>query len=227
LPGITYHYCISDQGVIYQTQPLEATTSHAGNFSGDSAGVCLIGDFGRVTPPQAQLDAAAALLAQLATQFNIPTSQIVGYSDLVTTGSPGATWPQWKGALLAKVSSLMAGGPAVIPTPTPTPTVSAKPIEHYLLFYYRTAADWAQWDLLGAMSYIGQFHPTVGFSVEEAKSARYVTIVGGPGGVTTQDEQALRAAGCQVERLAGATETDTRHALEELVKLGRPYKTLR
>ena len=83
LPGITYHYCISDQGVIYQTQPLDVISSHAGNYSADSVGVCLIGNFTSAAPPQPQLDATAALLAQLARQLNIPVDQIVGYSDLV------------------------------------------------------------------------------------------------------------------------------------------------
>ena len=231
LPGITYHYCISDQGVIYQTQPLDVISSHAGNYSADSVGVCLIGNFTSAAPPQPQLDATAALLAQLARQLNIPVDQIVGYSDLVTTGSPGATWPTWKGPLLAHVSSLLAGAaPAVTPTPTPTtptPTpTTAKPIAHYLLFYYRDPTDWGEWDILGAMSYIGKFRPTVGFSVEEAKLAQYVTISGGTGGVSAADEQALRAAGCQVERLAGATESDTRHMFEQLAAQGKRFQTL-
>ena len=76
------------------------------------------------------------------------------------------------------------------------------------------------------MSYIGKFRPTVGFSVEEAKLAQYVTISGGTGGVSAADEQALRAAGCQVERLAGATESDTRHMFEQLAAQGKRFQTL-
>jgi hypothetical protein len=30
--GISYHFCITDQGKIYQTQPLEVVSSHAGKF---------------------------------------------------------------------------------------------------------------------------------------------------------------------------------------------------
>ncbi|MBN1994053.1 MAG: N-acetylmuramoyl-L-alanine amidase [Anaerolineae bacterium] len=227
LPGITYHYCVTDQGQIYQTQPLEVVSSHAGNFSNDSIGVCLIGNFTDTTPPQQQLDAAAALLAQLVTEFGITVDQIVGYSDLVKTGSPGATWPTWKGPLLQQVSNLMAGGgPVITPTPTPTPTPTAKPIEHYLLLWHRGPGNWAEWDLRGAMDYIEKFAPTIGFSLEEAKLARYVTIVGGTGGVPADAEQTLLAAGCQVERLAGPTETDTRRLLEELAAQGKRFKTL-
>lgn len=232
LPGITYHYCVTAAGQVFQTQPLEVAASHAGNFSGESVGVCLIGNFTDATPPQAQLDATAALLAQLAVQLGIPASQIFGYSDLVKTASPGATWPTWKGPLLAKVQSLMAAGvsaptPTPIPTPVPTPApAAAKPIEHYLLFWHQGSGNWARWDLLGAFAYIDKFPVTIGFSIEEAKSARHVTIVGGTGGVPAQAEQILRAAGCQVERLAGASETETRQMLEQLATQGRRYRTL-
>lgn len=234
LPGITYHYCITPQGQVFQTQPLEVVANHAGNFSGDSTGVCLIGDFTSVAPPQPQLNAAAALLAQLAVQLGIPADQIFGYSDLVKTASPGATFPAWKGPLLAKVQSLMTTvvpTPVPVPTPTPTPTptpapVIAKPIEHYMLFWHQGGGNWAKWDLLGAFTYIDKFPVTIGFSIEEAKAAKHVTIVGGPGGVSGQAEQVLRAAGCQVERLAGATETETRQMLEQLAAQGRRYRTL-
>ena len=224
-PGIAYHYCLTNQGVIYQTQPLEVVSAHAGKFSDDSVGVCLIGNFTSAPPPQTQLDATAALLAKLATELGISVDQIFGYSDLVTTGSPGATWPTWKGPLLDKVRSLMTSGVSVTPTPTPTPT--AKPIEHYMLLWHHGAGNWAEWDLRGAIDYIAKFPVTVGFSIEEAKWAKYVTIIGGTkGGVPAEAEQILRAAGCQVERLAGATETETRRMLEELATQGRRFRTL-
>ncbi|MBN1217414.1 MAG: N-acetylmuramoyl-L-alanine amidase [Anaerolineae bacterium] len=228
LAGISYHFCTTNQGQIYQTQPLEVVSNHAGNHSNDSVGICLIGDFSSNPPPQAQLDATAALLAQLAAELSIPVDQIFGYSDLVVTGSPGATWPTWKGPLLAEVSRLMTSGAAVtMPTPTPTPTPTpGKPIEHYLLLWHRGANNWAEWDLRGAVDYIGAFHPTVGFSLEEAKSARYVTILGGVGGVPAEAEQTLRAAGCQVERLAGSTETETRQILEQLIAQRQRFRTL-
>ena len=95
-----------------------------------------------------------------------------------------------------------------------------------MLLWHHGAGDWAKWDLMGALEYIGQFPVTIGFSVEEAKSAQYVTIVGGTGGVSAEAEQILQAAGCRVERLAGATETDTRRLLEQLSAQGRRFKTL-
>ena len=120
---------------------------------------------------------------------------------------------------------MATGVPVTTPTPTPTPT--AKPIEHYMLLWHRGAGNWAEWDLRGAIDYIEKFPVTVGFSIEEAKWARYVTIIGGTqGGVPAEAEQVLRAAGCQVERLAGATETETRRMLEQLAAQRRRFRTL-
>lgn len=220
LPGITYHFCITDQGVAYQGQPLEAMSVHAGQDSRDSVGVCLIGNFMENPPPQAQLDATASVLAQVATRLNLNTSQIFGFSEIINTQSPGATWPTWKGPLLAKVNSLMGGAP----TSTPTPT--GKTIQHYVLFWHHGPGNWAEWDFRGALDYVSKFPVTIGFSIEEAKSAKYVTIVGGPGGVPQSAEAELRAAGCQVERIAGVDEAETRRMLEQLAAQNKRFRTL-
>jgi hypothetical protein len=45
------------------------------------------------------------------------------------------------------------------------------------------------------------FSPTVGFSVEDAKKARQVTIIGE--GISPTDQQAIRNSGSQVEVLTG------------------------
>lgn len=94
--------------------------------------------------------------------------------------------------------------------PEPNP-VSAKPssvgegfppktIDHYLLLplYAWGAADW---DLQLIQPLLQKEHPTVGFSLAEARAARRVTVVGGPGAISPQALAMLRAAGCQVEHL--------------------------
>jgi hypothetical protein len=107
--------------------------------------------------------------------------------------------------------------------PKPTPTPAPKPIRHYLLFWYRGRTNWAEWDLRGAFDYIAVFAPAIGFSIEHAKLAEYVTIVGGTDGVPGTAETELRAAGCQVGRVAGANETETRQMLQRLAAQGRRY----
>ena len=226
LPGITYHYCITAQGQVYQTQYLETVAAHAGKNSADSVGLCLIGNFTSAPPPQAQQDAAAVLLAQLATHLGLSTTDVFGYSELVTTGSPGATWSVWKPSLLNKMRNLMTSGQPITP-PQPKPKPTAKPIEHFMLFWHKSANNWAEWDLQGALEYIAKFKPVVGFDAAQAQHAKYVTIVGGSGGVPAKTEAALRDAGCRVERIDGKNEADTRRMLNDLVTQGQRFKLLK
>jgi hypothetical protein len=225
LPGITYHFCITAEGVVYQTQYLETVAAHAGAHSQDSVGVCLIGNFTSSSPPQTQLNALAPLLAQLATLLGLTVEQIFGYNEIVNTQSPGATWPQWKRPLLTRVGRLMRSSkPITIPRPKVT---TEKSIEHFMLFWHRNPDDWGQWDLQGAFDYIARFKPVIGFDIQQAKAAKYVTIVGGPGGVPANAERILRDAGCQVERINGASETETRQILQKLAAEGKRFSQLK
>ena len=227
LPGITYHFCVTAEGRVLQTQYLETVSAHAGEYSQDSIGLCLIGNFMSASPPRIQLDATAALLAELLLFLGLTTSQVVGYSELVTTGSPGATWPRWKRPLLNMVSRLMRSGkPITMPKPV-TAAPMGKTIDHYLLLWHNSPADWADLVLEAALNYIGQFKPTVGFSVEQAKSAKYVTIVGGTDFISANTERNLKQAGCKVERIAGKTEVETGQILQKLAAQGKRFMKLK
>ncbi|MEM7034371.1 MAG: N-acetylmuramoyl-L-alanine amidase, partial [Chloroflexota bacterium] len=230
-PGISYHFCVDAKGQIFQTQSLETLTLHAGKHSNTSVGICLIGNFSQQAPPEAQIDGAASLIASLGKTLNrtILPSVVVGYSELINTQSPGATWSSWKDRLVNKARAIQSG--QATPSPTPAPATPATPanqktIEHYLLFWHRGTGNWAEWDLVSAIDYIGQFKPTVGFSIEEAKSAKYVTIVGGPGGVPASAETVLKTAGCKVERLAGRNEEETNQMLYDLIAANKRFRTL-
>jgi hypothetical protein len=225
LPGITYHFCITAEGVVYQTQYLETVSAHAGPHSQDSVGVCLIGNFTSSPPPRAQLDALAPLLAQLALALGLSADQIFGYNEIEKTQSPGATWPQWKGPLLTRVRRLMSSSkPISVPKPKPA---AEKTIEHFMLFWHRRPDDWAEWDLQGAFDYIAKFKPVIGFDIEQAKAAKYVTIVGDTNGVPGNAERILRAAGCQVERISGSTESETRRILQKLAAEDKRFNELK
>lgn len=226
-PGITYHFCITAAGEIFQTQPLEVVSLHAGQHSADSLGVCLIGNFTTSPPLTPQLNAAAALLAQVANNLGLSlnANTVLGHRELVNTQSPGATWPAWKNSLISQGRAIQTSLPATS-APDLAPTPYPKIIEHYLLLWHRSPGNWAEWDLISAIDYVGQFRPTVGFSVEEAKRAKYVTIVGGPAGVPDQVEQVLQAVGCQVERLSGRTQEETSQMLYDLLAQGRRFRTL-
>jgi putative cell wall-binding protein len=65
----------------------------------------------------------------------------------------------------------------------------------------------------------------LGFSVQDARNAEYVTIVGGEAGISAAEEKTLRASGCKVERVAGRDEEETSRMLSELASQGRRFRT--
>jgi hypothetical protein len=102
-------------------------------------------------------------------------------------------------------------------------TAETKPLHHYMLFWARDDA-WAEADWLSARQYVGAFRPTVGFSASDAALATYVTIVGGPLGVSQQAEDQLVAAGCKVDRIAGKDEAETKAILDSLAEKGQRFQ---
>lgn len=78
-------------------------------------------------------------------------------------------------------------------------TASA-PIDHYILLpLYAWGA--ASWDLTLIQPLLDETHPTVGFSLAEARLARRVTVVGGSGAVSDAALEMLRHSGCKVQRM--------------------------
>jgi len=236
-PGIGYHFMIMKDGTIYQTNHLETVSfqSYDGldpytaprNWDDQSVGVAFVGKFelpDRNPTPQ-QLASGGQLCAWLLRKLNLAENAIWGRCELMTdpsrNPSPGCVkddskWVWWwEDALLAEVRKYMV---PVGPEPTP-------PFYHYLLFW-KHEDNWAKEDWKGAQPYIEKFVPTCGFDVEEAKSYTYVSIVGGPFGVPESDEEALRAAGCKVERLAGEGFEGTADLLKRMADEGRRFQTL-
>ncbi|MHC1741281.1 MAG: hypothetical protein AB9897_09255 [Anaerolineaceae bacterium] len=115
----------------------------------------------------------------------------------------GATLPAYQ--LLSSVDQ---------PTNLPQPTIpqnqkkskttpdSAHPIQHYLLL---PKYEWgiSDWHLEVIKPFIIKHQPTIGFSIEEAKLAELVTVVGGEQSFSEETLALLRDAGCQVDRISG------------------------
>ena len=76
------------------------------------------------------------------------------------------------------------------------------PIEHYLLL---PLYDWgvAEYHLEVTRPFIQKYHPTIGFSIQEAALAKKVTVIGGE--LTFSDEalSELRSSGSIVDRVTG------------------------
>ena len=98
-----------------------------------------------------------------------------------------------------------------------------KTLRHYLLLPGRGDDS----DLLvSVLAYVNRFRPTVGYSVDEARGAEYVTILGGEAGVSRGVELSLAQTGCQVERITGRDGAEIGRQLAEMVRIGRRFRTL-
>jgi hypothetical protein len=231
-PGIGYHFMIMKDGTIYQTNHLETVSFHTydgldpyavpppRNWDRQSVGVAFVGEFDKSnqTPTPQQLTSGGKLCAWLLRKLNLQEDDIWGRCEMMSTSSPGCTkagttWTwKWRASLLTEIRKYL--GP-VGPEPI-------GPLYHYLLFW-KHADDWAKEDWDAAQDYIKRFLPTCGFSVEEAKKYQHVSIVGGPFGVPESDEQALKAAGCQVERLQGTGFEGTAAVLKRMAAAGQRF----
>ncbi|MBI5054262.1 MAG: hypothetical protein HZB52_13500, partial [Chloroflexi bacterium] len=95
--------------------------------------------------------------------------------------------------------------------------LTPKYLYHYVLLptFEWGASDW-HWH--AAMDYVRLFQPTCGFSLDEARNAEFVTIVGNEQGVTKYVEDELRSVGCKVERVCGKDGDETKRLLSEMAK---------
>ena len=77
-----------------------------------------------------------------------------------------------------------------------------RPIAHYLLL---PLYDWgvADWHLEVIRPFVRKYHPTVGFSLEEAALAQKVTVIGGDKDFSAEQINSLRNGGCIVDQISG------------------------
>ncbi|MEA3344648.1 MAG: peptidoglycan recognition family protein [Chloroflexota bacterium] len=214
-PGIGYHFDIAADGTIYQTNELTTISYHARDANTYSIGICFAGNFTDAIPTEAQLRSGGRLIAWIMQELSIPLDHVRGHKFYVpTTACPGDQWDEgqeWKGLLQAQIEDSLAAA-------------LEKTLGHYVLFW-QTAEDWAREDWLGAEEYIGRFRPTCGFSMDDAKQAEHVTIIGGPLGVPDSTAQELRASGCVVERVAGDSPEATKALLDQMAEEGKRFLT--
>ncbi len=219
-PGMGYHFYVQPDGAIFQTNRLETVSYQVYKQNDYSLGICTAGNFmGGLIPTPKQIESVGHLVAWLTQKLDVKLENVKGHKEFPEnqTACPGTDWlagKKWKDLVLAQAKARLAG--QALPT--------AKTIGHYMLFWQRADA-WAQEDWAAAALYFARFRPTAGFSPDDAKTAEYVTIVGGVAGVPYETEQMLSAAGCKVERLAGVDFADTKRMLDELAAAGRRFKT--
>ena len=214
-PGIGYHFFVHEDGIIDQTNQLETASYHLVRHYGYSAGIVFAGSFmnGKI-PTSTQLRSGAHLVAWLMQELKIPLARVWGHREFPDnmTVCPGGEWTQgnrWRDLLFERIGQIQQGA-------------GLKTMRHYMLF---PPGDGAAGELfVDALSFMARFRPTVGFSVEEARGAEYVTIVGSEAGISAVSANLLADAGCKVERIAGRTDGETGRLLAEMVRVGRRFR---
>jgi hypothetical protein len=218
-PAIGYHYYIHPDGAIDQTNHLEAASYHVYRHNLYSVGVVFAGSFmnGKI-PTSAQMRAGAHLVAWLMQELNVPLARVWGHREFPdnTTVCPGSEWTtgnRWRDLLFERVGQMQAG-------------LGVKSLRHYMLFWQRSyPGPMARQDFVNAINYVVRFRPALGFNLQDARNAEYVTIVGSEAGISAAEEESLRGSGCKVERVAGRDEEETSRMLAELANLGRRFRT--
>lgn len=115
---------------------------------------------------------------------------------------PSVIRPELRAGTPADGVQVQSGDTTTLPLqrtgPVNPPSTIEKPLAAYMLFGCTRSAR-----LLFevALPYVRAQGLTAGFDLEAAKQAAEVTIVGGEDVISATDEQALRQAGCQVQRL--------------------------
>jgi hypothetical protein len=92
-----------------------------------------------------------------------------------------------------------------LPPPPPPPPPGDKLLERYVLFGPPVSSRTAVYLEL-ARGYLLAHQPAVGYSADEASHARSVVIVGELQDISAATEDALRQAGCQLQRVQGTPE---------------------
>lgn len=219
-PGIGYHFLVGEDGTLNQTNALTTVSYQAANMNTRSAGICFLGNFNQVVPPTKQLRSGAHLVAWLLQELDLDLETVKGHKEYMGTACPGKQWlegQKWKDLLVQEILTVQQANEQ--------DTYKLKTLFHYMLFWHH-GDGWAEEDWLNAKDYIAAFQPTTGFSAKDAAHAEYVTIVGGPLGVSEQIEKWLIAMGSQVERIAGENEAATKAILDDLVRQGKRFHTL-
>jgi hypothetical protein len=75
------------------------------------------------------------------------------------------------------------------------------PISHYILLANGQHGSWEQ-QLARMLPFVSQYHPTIGFSIDEAALAGKITILGKSPQITAETINRLTRSGCEVEQIA-------------------------
>lgn len=214
-PGIGFHYVITEDGVIQQTNALETIAYHAGSDNDTGIGIAFAGEFSHTAPTSAQISRGGHLIAWLLNSLSLPPNAVLAHKDVADSPCPGKEWDSgqnWRTLLLQAVQNKLTGGAS-----TGAP-VSDKTY-HYMLFK-------DQADMTAAAAYLNKFQPQTGFNAEEALGATYVSVAGNYTPFPADTEARLRANGAKIDRIAGNSPLAVQALLDNMTRTNRRFLTL-
>ena len=164
-------------------------------------GICGPAEEG-VSWEDALLEAADLLAGQENEDHEPLADKVLGGAFWLLAAKEGSSqevhsWYQEDGTPKPAAERVLVGQPEAAPKFT-----DEYRITHYLLL---PTFDWgvADWHLEVTRAFIKKHRPTVGFSVEEARRAEEVTVLGGEDSFSPAVINELRGCGCLVRRIEG------------------------
>ncbi len=218
-PGIGYHFLVSGDGTIYQTNELETVSHHAASVNPVGVGICFLGDFTEEVPSSEQLWAGAHLVAWLLQELGLDLDAARGHREFMQTSCPGDQWltgRNWKEMLQLEITEVRRQA-AIRNVPD-----GPKTLYHYLLLRApRGEATEEDWDMV--REYVRAFQPVVGFRATDAIKADYVTVACPSGGIPQQVDDWLTANDTKVDRITRTNRAEIKRLLDKMAEEGRRF----
>jgi hypothetical protein len=94
-----YHFLIDSAGRIFEGRDLKWQGAHAGGAGGmnntQNIGICMLGDFAKISPTPAALNSLKLLVDSLNEQYEIQRSRVYPHKHFGTTQCPGPALSAW------------------------------------------------------------------------------------------------------------------------------------
>lgn len=124
--GIGYHFVITKDGVVHYVGDISTARANVLNMNEQVIGICMVGDFTKHLPSDAQIESAHDLAEFFFFQTpSLPTlkgwDQLKGHKDFQATACPGSSFPN---DMRDRIIQRLIYSP---PTPTPTPPEPTPP----------------------------------------------------------------------------------------------------
>jgi len=122
--GIGYHFVIDNKGMVFYVGDVGTARANVLDMNEKVIGICMIGDFTKALPTDAQIDSAHWLcefFVQAPAWPNVKSwDKVVGHKELQSTQCPGNDWKETASCMYNRIKENIPYNP-VTPPPTQPP----------------------------------------------------------------------------------------------------------